>query len=45
AKRFTVEGLESMMENCFQADIAVKTGKIDSGQALAILVIRACGIA
>ncbi len=43
AKRFGMEGLEAMMENCFQADMAVKTGRIDSEQALAILVIRACG--
>ncbi|NLA95895.1 MAG: DNA polymerase III subunit delta [Clostridiaceae bacterium] len=45
AKRFSTEGLEAMMEDCFQADIAVKTGRIDSEQALAILVIRACGTA
>lgn len=45
AKSFEMEGLESMMEDCFQADIAVKTGRIDSEQALSILVIRACGAA
>ncbi|HPX93764.1 MAG TPA: DNA polymerase III subunit delta [Bacillota bacterium] len=45
AKSFTMQGLEAMMENCFQADLAVKTGRLGSEEALSILVIRACGAA
>ena len=43
ARRFTAGRLEALLETCFQADLAVKTGKLDGEDALAILVIRACG--
>lgn len=42
ARRFSIRKLESMLESCFQADMAVKTGRLDGEDALAILVIRAC---
>lgn len=45
AGRFSLEKLEQMMENCFQADLAVKTGSLDGEEALSILVIRACELA
>jgi DNA polymerase-3 subunit delta len=43
ARRFNLERLEVMLENCFQADYAVKTGRLAEEDALSILVIRACG--
>jgi len=42
AKRFTFSQLESMMEGCFQADLAIKTGRLDEEDAVTIIVIRAC---
>ncbi len=45
ARRFTADKLEAMLETCFQADLAVKSGRLDGEDALAILVIRACGLA
>lgn len=42
AASFRQEKLEAMVEDCFQADLAVKTGRLDPQEALAILVIRAC---
>ena len=42
ARRFSLSKLEQMIENSFQSDFAVKTGKLDGEDALAIQVIRAC---
>lgn len=42
AGRFQTEQLERMLEDAFQADWAVKTGKIDGEDALSLLVIKAC---
>lgn len=42
ARRFSMEKLESMLEGCFQADFAIKTGRMDDQDAVTVLVIRAC---
>ena len=42
ARRFDTAQLERMLEDAFQADGAVKTGKLDGEDALSILVIKAC---
>ncbi len=42
ARHFSMAKLESMLEGCFQADFAIKTGRIDDQDAVTILVIRAC---
>jgi len=42
ATRFSMEKLESMLEGCFQADFAIKTGRMDDQDAVTVLVIRAC---
>lgn len=43
ARRFTTGRLEALVESCFQADLAVKTGRLGGEEALSILVIKACG--
>ncbi|MFA5586282.1 MAG: DNA polymerase III subunit delta [Saccharofermentanales bacterium] len=42
ARRFSTDKLEKMLEDCFQLDLAVKTGRLGGEDALSILVIRAC---
>lgn len=42
ARRFTMSKIESMLEGCFQADLAIKTGRLDDDDAVTIVVIRAC---
>lgn len=42
ARRFSMEKLESMLEGCYQADLAIKTGRIDDQDAVTVVVIRAC---
>jgi len=44
ARHFTMGKLESMLESCFQVDLAIKTGRIDDRDALTVVVIRACDI-
>ncbi|HZK29320.1 MAG TPA: DNA polymerase III subunit delta [Clostridia bacterium] len=43
AKRFSLPQLEQMIERAFQADWAIKTGKLDGEDALTVQVIRSCG--
>jgi DNA polymerase-3 subunit delta len=45
SKRFTQNKLERMMEDCFHADVSVKTGRLDDEDAVSMLVIRACSAA
>lgn len=45
SKRFTQTKLEKMMEDCFRADVAIKTGRLDDEDAVSMLVIRACNSA
>jgi DNA polymerase-3 subunit delta len=42
ARRFSMERLERMMERCYRADVAVKTGRLDGEDAVTMLVIGAC---
>lgn len=42
ARRFSMEKLESMLEGCYQADLAIKTGRIDDQDAVTVVVVRAC---
>lgn len=45
SKRFTQSKLERMMEDCFRADVAIKTGRLDDEDAVSMLVIGACSAA